>query len=553
MSQPATKPAAQGSLTRYPLPRLVFMIYRKRLTGYLSLKAAGEQVTLIYFRDGTPVMALLPRNAEHLGRILLETGVINQATFDESLQRLASTGMRQGEILLEMGAITEEQLSQGLKLQLRRKLIGLFALRDGEFEIYAVDHPYGRGEEAAQMRVHPRRIIYHGVRHCYDDARLAAEGGALAGRRVRLRPDAAKSLEKYGFEEDDLPVVRALGDRAFTAEELAAATGADETLVRMILFTLFVTEMLEAVEEGEEQAAPRAAAAAPAAARPVQAAAPAAPRPTGPPTPRPAPAAACPAPSSPAPPAAGATADPAAKAKLRQQIEAKAKGLETETLFQVLGLEQTAGKDQIREAYLELARTFHPDRLHGSGLDELRPVMDRVFSRISEAHATLMDDERRRTYVASLTNGGELNKGQKILEAELSFQKGTVLLRRRDFAGAITELKRAVTLNPDEGEHHAALAWATWHTASDKSAAAGEARRALAHALELAPRCKAAHFYRAEILMALGAEAEALAAYRRVLELDENHIDAQRAVRLLVGRLEKNAKKGGLFDRFRKK
>ncbi|HEY3358278.1 MAG TPA: DUF4388 domain-containing protein, partial [Polyangia bacterium] len=138
------KPAAAGTLDRYPLARLVYSIYKKRLTGFMSLKAAGEQDTLIYFRDGTPVAALLPRNAEHLGRILLETGVITPAVYDQSLRRLAESGLRQGEILIEMGAITDEQLTQGLKLQLRRKLTGLFGASAGEFAIYVADHQYGR-------------------------------------------------------------------------------------------------------------------------------------------------------------------------------------------------------------------------------------------------------------------------------------------------------------------------------------------------------------------------------------------------------------------------
>ncbi|HEY3356483.1 MAG TPA: DnaJ domain-containing protein, partial [Polyangia bacterium] len=515
--------------------------------------------------------ALLPRNAEHLGRILLETGVITHEVYDQSLRRLAESGMRQGEILIEMGAITDEQLTQALKLQLRRKLTGLFGASAGEFAIYVADHQYGRGDEAAQMRVHPRRIIYHGVRHRYDDTRLDLEAAALEGRRVRLRADAARSLDRYGFEDDDLALVSKLGERAYTIDELTAATELDRTVVRMILYTLYITEALEVDEDVAAAVGPPPVAAPailnpprPAPSRPAPPR-PAPPRPAPPPAAAPARAAAAPA-AAPArngsftsahaagsTPAAAAMS-PAARETLRRQIEAKAKDIDTATLFQVLGVEQTASKEAVREAYLELAKTFHPDRLHGGDLESLRPLLDTIFARVSEAHATLMDDERRRGYVQSLSQGGDLNRGQRILEAEVAFQKGSVFLKRKDFAHAVVEFKRAVSLNADEGEHHAALAWALWQGAPDKSAAAAEAKAMLAKAIDLAPRCTKAHFYRAEISMALGAEAEALTHYRRVLALDDNHIDAQRAVRLLVARLEKKeGKKGGLFDRLRRK
>jgi tetratricopeptide (TPR) repeat protein len=578
MSPPASQPVAQGTLDRYPLPKLLFFLYRKRLTGSLTLAVAGEPNTIIYFRDGTPVMALLPQGAEFLGRILLETNVITQDAYDEALRAMASSGRRQGEILRDMGAIDEEQLTQALKRQLRRKLSSLFGLTAGAFEIFASDHQYGRAEEAAQMRVHPRRIIYEGIRHRYDDRRLAAEAPGLERQPMRLKVDAARALDRYGFDEQDLRLVARLSERPWTLAELVAATGCDHTVAWMILYALEVTEVLDVGPAATAPDAARTPAPAtqpaltvPAAVLAPQPAAPPVRPPAPPPAARPAarpaasppsaraPASSAPAPAAPAPlrPAAarppGGGLPPAARDKLREQIESRAKDLDKQSLFQVLGLAPSATKEAIRAAYLELAKIFHPDRLHGTGLESLRPLVEGIFARVSEAHATLMDDDKRRNYAQSLTMGGDLSRGQKILEAELSFQKGTVLLRRKDFTGAILELKRAVTLNADEGEHYAALAWAMWQAAADKNAVVGETRAMLAEAHKLAPRCVRVHFYRAEIAMARGEEEEALAAYRKVLGIDENHVDSQRAVRLLTNRLEKKQTKGGFFDRFKRK
>jgi DnaJ family protein A protein 2 len=57
-------------------------------------------------------------------------------------------------------------------------------------------------------------------------------------------------------------------------------------------------------------------------------------------------------------------------------------------LYQRLGLDRDASRDEIRRAYKDLAREKHPDR--GGDPEE--------FKRIQEAHEVLTDEERRRMY-----------------------------------------------------------------------------------------------------------------------------------------------------------
>lgn len=60
--------------------------------------------------------------------------------------------------------------------------------------------------------------------------------------------------------------------------------------------------------------------------------------------------------------------------------------------YQVLGVEKTATKDQIKKAYRKLARQHHPDVNPGN--DEA----ERKFKEANEAHEVLSDDEKRRKY-----------------------------------------------------------------------------------------------------------------------------------------------------------
>ncbi|GAB2774320.1 curved DNA-binding protein [Hymenobacter luteus] len=60
--------------------------------------------------------------------------------------------------------------------------------------------------------------------------------------------------------------------------------------------------------------------------------------------------------------------------------------------YQILGLDKTATKDQIKKAYRTLARQYHPD------VNPNDAEAERKFKEINEAHEVLSDDEKRQKY-----------------------------------------------------------------------------------------------------------------------------------------------------------
>jgi curved DNA-binding protein CbpA len=60
-----------------------------------------------------------------------------------------------------------------------------------------------------------------------------------------------------------------------------------------------------------------------------------------------------------------------------------------ETLYDVLGLNKTATKEEIKKAYRNLSKQHHPD----VGGDE------EVFKKISHAYNILSDDDKRKNYL----------------------------------------------------------------------------------------------------------------------------------------------------------
>src|SRR5262249_20221384 len=66
--------------------------------------------------------------------------------------------------------------------------------------------------------------------------------------------------------------------------------------------------------------------------------------------------------------------------------------------YDILGVPPDAGPDELRRAYHEASRRFHPDRYFQKNLGSFRARIERLFRRVNEAHVVLSNPERRAAY-----------------------------------------------------------------------------------------------------------------------------------------------------------
>jgi curved DNA-binding protein CbpA len=78
------------------------------------------------------------------------------------------------------------------------------------------------------------------------------------------------------------------------------------------------------------------------------------------------------------------------------EIEAR---LVTASHFELLGVRAGASGEEVRAAFREASRKFHPDRYFGKSLGPFRSKLDRIFQRLAEANQTLTDPDRRQAYL----------------------------------------------------------------------------------------------------------------------------------------------------------
>lgn len=65
--------------------------------------------------------------------------------------------------------------------------------------------------------------------------------------------------------------------------------------------------------------------------------------------------------------------------------------------YEVLGVKKTASQDEIKKAYRELCKKYHPDKNGGD---------DTKFKEVNEAYATIGDEEKRKMYDMQNSGGG---------------------------------------------------------------------------------------------------------------------------------------------------
>lgn len=189
---------------------------------------------------------------------------------------------------------------------------------------------------------------------------------------------------------------------------------------------------------------------------------------------------------------------------LDRQIAHYQRSLETspddaDALLAMAALEARRGRNDDAVAHYEHGLRIAADR-HGARVDLAIVLMgtgqfDRARAQLDQAVAALPDDAR-----AHLTLGNLLRK-------------------RKAWADAIVHLRRATELDPTSSE-----AWNNLGITHELAGELPQAERALARAVELVPRRTLFRENLARVLAAAGKDADALAAYRAVLEVDQNSV-----------------------------
>lgn len=226
----------RGDLAETPLPKVLATIHRYRVPGVVTARRP-DAIKKIFLDAGKVVFATSSDLDDALGAFLVRNGLLTPAQLEESGRRIAETGRRQGEVLIEMGALPADKLASAVVAQVSAILWSIFDWEAGEvtFEVGRF-----RAEEKVQMDLPIDRAIRDGLLKAANPKSLVKRLGPSWTVLERI-PNAAPAVELSADEMRFLELVD--GRTAFV--DLCRKGPGDAATNARLLFLFFCLDLIQ--------------------------------------------------------------------------------------------------------------------------------------------------------------------------------------------------------------------------------------------------------------------------------------------------------------------
>src|SRR6476659_4032060 len=128
----------------------------------------GKITKQIYFKNGMFVCSKSGDPREYLGQLLLHYGKVDDSQLKTAREVQRTSGAKLGEVLVEQGFLSEEEVLGILKTRTLDAIYDLFVWTDGDFEFYD-DDPLP--DDLLAIEVEPTNVIMEGIYRIDEFAR----------------------------------------------------------------------------------------------------------------------------------------------------------------------------------------------------------------------------------------------------------------------------------------------------------------------------------------------------------------------------------------------
>ncbi len=234
----------EGDVSETPLPEVLQKINYYRVPGVLS--AACEKGRKdIYISGGDVILASSTFDDDRLGEFLLAKKKISREQYDRSVELLKSTGKRQGKVLIEIGALTAQELLENVKEQVVAIVWSLFEWTEGTITFKVGKF---KENELIKLSLDTRFVVLEGIKKISDPKRVVKW---LGKKEDVFEPseNALILLPTIPLSTDEKRIFRFVDGRR-TLLMLLEVSPLDTSQTAKILYACFVLGLIKKKESG---------------------------------------------------------------------------------------------------------------------------------------------------------------------------------------------------------------------------------------------------------------------------------------------------------------
>jgi curved DNA-binding protein CbpA len=439
-------------------------IYFNKRTGRLVYKRE-EVLKYFFFQKGTLTQVKTNVPDERLGEVLYKLERISKdahATMDEFVE----PNQNIGEVLRSRGVISEQDLSDALTYQLRETALNAFPFFDADI---AFQEREDATAQAAESKISIPFIIEYGIRRMQPNP-------ALKSFLAPQVPFLKRKSFAYLLTPDEKEILDRISGRD-TAEAVLRTLTSPPDFFWKSLYLFYCLDLVDLKSAEEPRAAAAAAPRAPAGRMPVEI----------------------------------------------SEVIAFREALPQKNFYQLLEVARTATEEDVKKAYFQMARRFHPDRFDRKSAAEYKGQIDEVFDAITNAYRVLSNKEKRAAYDSGSQTGEQEEAQDSVKKAEIKFRQGKTLFGMDRFDDATALLEEAVRMRRDKADYWLLLAMAEARIPSFVRKAEGDFLKAIS----LEPWNPEGYVGLGVLYKAEGLQTKAIRQFEKALEADADHAKAR--------------------------
>jgi curved DNA-binding protein CbpA len=340
----------QGQLSEKPISIIIRSLAKKNASGLLRV-SRGKTIKAIFFEAGTPVFAISNATNEQLEAILLQEKLASPTQIEQAKQS-GGKANKLGPSLVEMGVMTSDAYLNVVRKQVMNIIVSLFEWEQGD---YVFDEKMRTSHEIT-LNQKITDILLEGARHSAQIESLSQqmapqEAVVVRGNFNKELLDSGKlvPLESYVLSRIESPTM---------VSDVGAISGLPDQEAQRAICALIASGFLTVIGDDKEEENVETA------------------------------------------------STKESLDKIQEDINRKLQFYNNADFYEILEISRQATPGEIKAAYYQLAKKYHPDRYRQAEHAPVRSRLETLFARITQAYETLSEPVNRSTYDAKLKRGG---------------------------------------------------------------------------------------------------------------------------------------------------